>query len=428
MQSKVTELEVSQTSVKKNTNLLVIVAALGYFVDIYDLLLFGIVRISSLEGIGITETAQQAAAGDLLLNSQMGGMLLGGIMWGMLGDKKGRLSVLFGSIVLYSLANIANGFIGHWAAPNGTPETALHIYAVLRFLAGVGLAGELGAGITLVSETMSKEHRGYGTTIVASVGVFGAVVASLVGGTVHWSTSYFIGGGMGLVLLLLRIGVYESGMYKSISKVSVRKGNFHDLFTSRRRLKKYLCVILIAAPVWFVMGRLILFCKEMGGALGMDVPPKPSTAIMFAYIGITAGDVLSGLMSQLMRSRKKVLGIFLTATLLSTVIYFLFAKQSLTVFYVIASLIGIVTGYWAVFMTTAAETFGTNLRATVSTTSPNFVRAVVIPVSWAIAGLGALGMSLIASTIAVGVVVFALGFWALANLEETFGKDLDYID
>jgi MFS family permease len=427
---KTLELEESKAQAKTPFNLIVIVAALGYFVDIFDLLLFGIVRLDSLEGIGLVrDTPAMLAAGDLLFNWQMGGMLIGGIMWGMLGDKKGRLSVLFGSIILYSLANIANGFVDRLAGPGGSTETALHVYALLRFIAGVGLAGELGAGITLVSETMSKERRGYGTTIVASVGVFGAVVAGLVGGSVHWTTSYFIGGSMGLALLLLRIGVYESGMFKSISHASVRKGNFQDLFTSWARLKRYLCVILIAVPVWFVMGRLILFSREMGSALGMTELPVPGRAIMFAYIGITLGDVVSGMLSQWMKSRRKVIALFLTGSLLATVIYFLFANKSLFVFYCIATLIGFVTGYWAVFMTTAAETFGTNLRATVSTTSPNFVRAAVIPVSWAINGLiSGMGLSLISSTLAVGAVVFALGYWALVNLEETFGKDLDYTE
>jgi putative MFS transporter len=426
-QNEVADLEKSRTNVKNPLNLLVIVAALGYFVDIYDLLLFGIVRMPSLKDLHVADTQ---AAGDLLFNSQMGGMLIGGIMWGMLGDKKGRLSVLFGSIILYSVANIANGFIMHLVGPDGDTSTALNAYAILRFIAGVGLAGELGAGITLVSETMSKEHRGYGTTIVASVGVFGAVVAGLVGGTVHWTNSYFIGGGMGLALLLLRIGVYESGMFRNLSHSTVRKGNFHDLFTSRDKLKRYLCVILIAVPVWFVMGRLILFSYEMGIALGMEKnPPVPGRAIMFAYIGITLGDVVSGAMSQYIKSRKKVIALFMVLSLLVVVGYFLFASRSLTVFYTIATMIGFVTGYWAVFMTTAAESFGTNLRATVSTTAPNFVRGAVIPVSWAINGLMAVtGVSLINSTIIIGIVVFALGFWAVANLKETFGKDLDYIE
>lgn len=421
------------SQVKRPLNIIVIVAALGYFVDIYDLVLFGIVRKSSLETLGVTTPEGLKTIGESLLNWQMGGMLLGGIMWGMLGDKKGRLSVLFGSIIMYSLANIANGFVDRFMGPDGDNTLALQMYAALRFIAGVGLAGELGAGITLVSETMSKERRGYGTMIVATVGVFGAVVASLIAGKASWQDSYFIGGGMGLALLLLRIGVYESSMFKNIThNEEVRKGNFQDLFTSWPRLKRYLCVILIAVPVWFLMGRLIFFAPDYVRELDPTIPesklPSPATAIMFAYIGITIGDLVNNALSQLIKSRKKVLFLFISLSLLSGIIYLFFATYSNTVFYAIATFLGIATGYWAVFVTTASETFGTNMRATVTTTSPNFVRGAVLPISWGIGGLTTLGTSMITSTIIIGIVVFALGYWAVSNLEETFGKDLDYIE
>ena len=412
-------------------NIIVIVAALGYFVDIYDLVLFGIVRLPSLNALGITDPEQLRTVGESLLNWQMGGMLLGGIMWGMLGDKKGRLSVLFGSIILYSSANIANGFVHHFLSETGDNSFAITMYAFFRFMAGVGLAGELGAGITLVSETMDKEKRGYGTMLVATVGVFGAVVASLVAGKIPWNYSYLVGGGMGFLLLILRIGVYESGMYKNIEKADkIRKGNFHDLFTSKARLKKYLCVILIAVPVWFVMGRLIFLAPDMGRKLGMleSELPSPALAIMFAYIGITAGDLLSGALSQWIKSRKKVLILFISSTLVCTVIYFFLAPKSSFMFYTVATLLGLATGYWAVFMTTASETFGTNLRATVTTTAPNFVRGAVLPISMGVNGLTALTGSMIIATIIMGGIVFALAIWAVKNLEETFGKDLNYIE
>lgn len=429
-ESAVLNMEDTGTRKKNAVNLVVIVAALGYFVDIYDLVLFSVERQESLLALGVDKTALKDV-GLSLLNWQMGGMLVGGIIWGILGDRKGRLSVLFGSIIMYSLANIANGFV-----------QTVDQYALFRFIAGFGLAGELGAGITLVAETMSKEKRGYGTMIVATVGVFGAVVGGLMGDFIEWKTSYFIGGGMGLLLLVLRIGVFESGMFKSIRHEKVRKGTFHDLFFSWSKFKKYFSVIFIAVPVWYVMSILITLAPEMVKALGMpaDEAAKvtPGRSIMFAYLGITVGDLVSGLMSQVMKSRKKVIALFLGMTVLCTVAYFTLGRTSATAFYVIATLIGFATGYWAVFVTTAAESFGTNLRATVTTTSPNFVRGMVIPIAMlfqlieGLLGGGSTGSeggsATIISAVVVGIVFFGLGFFALSNLQETFGKDLDYVE
>jgi len=396
-------------------NIIVVVAALGYFVDIYDLVLFGIVRVESLKSIGVADEALQSV-GASLLNWQMGGMLIGGIIWGILGDKRGRLSVLFGSIILYSLANIANGFV-----------QTVPMYAFFRFIAGVGLAGELGAGITLVSETMSKEKRGYGTMLVATIGISGAVVANLVAGYFDWRISYFVGGGMGLALLLLRIGVYESGLFKSIAGKEVIKGNIFQLISNWSKAKKYLSVILIAIPVWYVVGILMIFSPELAKSMGMKEIPKAGDAIMFAYIGITVGDLFSGLLSQLIKSRIKAIGIFMAMTVVFTVVYFLFAFKSLQAFYFIAVCIGFATGYWAVFITTASEQFGTNIRATVTTTAPNFVRGAVVLLTIGFQFFGS-HFGNINSAIIMGVITFIFSFAALFSLEETFGKDLNYIE
>ena len=403
---------------KKSINLIILVAALGYFVDIYDLVLFGIVRVKSLKDMGLPPEAIESV-GISLMNWQMGGMLLGGIFWGIIGDKKGRLSVLFGSIIMYSLANIANGFV------HTTTE-----YAFWRFIAGIGLAGELGAGITLVSETMSKEKRGYGTTIVATVGVFGAVVAGLLGDLVEsWRTSYFIGGGMGISLLLLRIGVYESGMFSNIKESNIKKGNFMSLFSSFSKAKKYFSIIMIAVPVWYVMGILIILSPEMSRAMGMTEAPNPGRSIMFAYIGITLGDIASGLISQWLKSRKKVVVLFLLMSLICIVAYFSIGKSSLTSFYTVATFIGFATGYWAVFMSMASESFGTNIRATVTTTAPNFVRGAVIPLTFTYQLLkGSFNIQAMQAAIIIGVITFVLALIAAYNLEETFHKDLDYIE
>lgn len=404
----------------KPFSLIVLVAALGYFVDIYDLLLFSVERIHSLKEIlGDTASPNEIKIiGKSLLNWQMGGMLIGGVFWGILGDKKGRLSVLFGSILLYSLANIANGFV-----------QTVEQYAALRFISGFGLAGELGAGITLVSETLSKEKRGIGTMIVATVGVFGAVVAGFMSNIIeNWRYSFFIGGSMGLLLLILRIGVFESGMYTHVKKQKVAKGNFLSLFSSRKQVIKYMSIILVTVPVWYVMGILITFAPEMMKAMNVvEFTPQPGKSVMFAYLGITAGDLASGLLSQLLKSRKKALAVFLSLTAIGIVLYFTVAKSSEIVFYAVITFIGFATGYWAVFMSTAAELFGTNIRSTVTTTAPNLVRGSLILVSWCVALFEKYTNSITAAII-VGIMLMALAAVALFNLEETFNKELDYVE
>lgn len=409
-------------------SLLIIVAALGYFVDIYDLLLFGVLRTESLYDIlhhQYPNLSQQCLEhlnpmfGSQLLNWQMAGMLLGGIIWGMIGDKRGRLSVLFGSIILYSIANILNGMV-----------TTTDAYSFLRFFSGFGLAGELGAGITLVSESMSKEKRGYGTMIVATVGVFGAVVAGYTAEVVdNWRHSYYIGGAMGFGLLLLRIGVYESGLFTGIKHESVSRGNFFLIFKNRIRLKKYLSIIFVTVPVWYFIGTLVFFAPEFSVELGL---PKGAItggkAIMFAYMGITCGDLTSGLLSQLLKSRKKTLGIYLVWTTLAVALYFILGGISVFMFYAVIIFGGVATGYWAVFMSTAAESFGTNIRATATTTAPNFVRGSTILISFVLSMVTLCFHDKITATLITGGIFISIGFVALYHLRDTFGVDLDYIE
>lgn len=416
--------------VQKNINKLIIVAALGYFVDIYDLLLFGVERTASLDEIlpeqyvGISDAVLKqlnAIYGKLLLNWQMAGMLVGGVFWGILGDKKGRLSVLFGSILVYSIANIVNGMIHSTDA-----------YIVLRFISGFGLAGELGAGITLVSESMTKEKRGYGTMIVATVGVFGAVVAGFMGEVItNWRYSFYLGGAMGLALLFLRIGVYESGMFYTVKEEStIKKGNILQLFSNKQSIIKYACIIFVTVPVWYVMGTLVLFSPELSELLGL--PEKSISAgrsIMFAYAGITVGDIASGLISQLLKSRKKALAIFLSLTTLGVILYFLLGGKSVTVFYSIIAFIGFATGYWAVFISTASELFGTNIRATATTTAPNFVRASTIFITMLLNFIiSVFAVDKLLATQITGAIIISIGFLALYYIEETFGKDLNYVE
>jgi MFS family permease len=399
----------------KGVALAILVAALGYFVDIYDLILFSIVRITSLRSIGVPEE-QILSQGVLLLNMQMGGMLIGGLIWGVLGDKRGRLSVLFGSIVMYSLANIANGFV-----------TSVPQYALLRFVAGIGLAGELGAGVTLVSEILPPATRGYGTMIVATVGIFGAVAASLVGDAFDWRVAYFVGGGMGLALLALRIGVAESGMFEGIKRREVARGNFLWLVASPKTRGKYLRVVLVGMPIWYVVGILVTFSPEFGRAMGMPDIPNPGRAVMFCYIGLAIGDFGSGAISQIIRSRNKVVLLFLIITTISIALYFAVAHWSLPTFYTVCAILGIAAGYWAVFVTIASEQFGTNIRATVTTTAPNFVRGAVVVLTSVFEALRP-AMGIRASAMLVGAVALAIAFASLRGLEETYGKDLNYLE
>ncbi len=395
--------------------LAIIAAALGFFVDAYDLLLYNIVRNESLLGLGLSG-GQILSVGIDLLNAQLFGMLIGGIVWGILGDIHGRRSVLFGSIILYSIATFINGF-----------AESVPVYAVCRFTAGFGLAGELGAGVTLVSELMSKENRGYGTMIVAAVGVLGVVAASLVGNAFPWRTAYFIGGGLGLLLLLLRLGVRESLMFEKSKSVSVSRGNFLALFTNIGRLKKYACLILVVMPIWYAIGILITFSPEMGTALGLSEIPKAGTAILLYYLALTFGDLTNGFLSQKFHSRKKIIAVFMLLTAIFYVGYFTLCGRSTFMFYCLCFLIGWSSGYWAVFVTVSAEQFGTNLRATVAVTAPNFVRGLTVVLTMAFKVLkNYLGD--VPSAALIGAVTILVAFIALYQLEETFGKDLDYIE
>ncbi|HZG23509.1 MAG TPA: MFS transporter, partial [Chitinophagaceae bacterium] len=340
----------------------VFVAALGYFVDIYDLLLYTIVRVPSLRSLGLNDL-QMKDDGLRIINMQMIGLLLGGILWGVLGDKKGRLSVLFGSILLYSAANFATGFVQN-----------VDQYAWARFVAGLGLAGELGAGITLVSEILPREKRGIGTSLVAGVGLSGAVLAYFISKEFDWRTCYFIGGGLGVILLVLRISVAESGMFKDLKETHVSRGNFLQFFTSSVRFRKYLLSILIGLPTWYVIGILVSFSREFGQAFGIAEEIDPGRAIMFAYVGISIGDITVGLLSQLLRSRKKALYVFYGLTIISIFFYFTLQDGSASRMYAICGALGFSTGFWAIFVTMGAEQFGTNLRATAATTITNMVR------------------------------------------------------
>lgn len=409
----------TQEKIKHLLGFPVIVAALGYFVDIYDLLLFGIVRVPSLKSLGVDVDV----AGTYIMNFQMIGLLIGGILWGILGDKKGRLSVLFGSILVYSLANIACGFLPQMQF--GNIETT---YAILRFIAGLGLAGELGAGITLVSESLPKELRAIGTSLVAGFGLLGAVVAQL---TVElagdWTYAYFIGGGLGLLLLLLRVGVFESGMYKNLEQDNtIAKGNFISLFTNKTQFVKYLKCIAIGLPTWFCIGILAVMANQFAPSFGIT-NLNPGKAIMWAYVGISAGDFASGFLSHWLHSRKKAILYMMLFTIAGILLLLFGGTKTENQYYFYCAWLGLGTGYWAMFVTVAAEQFGTNIRSTATTTVPNMVRGL-LPLMLLGFDFFKADYGVIVSASIVGIIVFFLGIYATMTISETHGRDLDFVE
>jgi MFS family permease len=397
-------------------NITVLVAALGYFVDIYDLLLFQIVRVESLKDMGLSMD-QVKSEGEFIISVQMIGLLVGGIIWGVMGDKKGRLSVLFGSIVLYSIANIINGFV----------QTPFQ-YGLTRFFAGIGLAGELGAGITLVSELVSKEKRGLSTSFVAGIGLTGAVVAYFISQNFHWRTCYFIGGGLGFCLLILRISVLESGMFTKLKELDVQRGNFFMFFTNGVRFKKYILAILIGLPTWYVIGILVAFSNDFGKAFGFSEEVLPKKSTMYAYAAIALADMLVGFISHWLKSRKKVLFIFYGLTVLSFFLYFNQHNGTAADMYLICCAMGFSVGFWAIFVTMAAEQFGTNLRSTATTTVPNMVRGALPLMFLLFKNLQLATGNYITAGWVTGAIVMTISFTAAWFTEETFGKDLNYVE
>jgi MFS transporter, putative metabolite:H+ symporter len=393
----------------------VIVAALGFFVDIFDLLLFGVVRKSSFAELGLNP-AQVLSKGELTVSIQLIGMVIGGIIWGIIGDKFGRLKVLFGSILLYSAANIANGFVQD-----------INTYIIIRFIAGIGLAGELGAGITLTAEILPKEKRGLAGTIIATCGVLGGITAALLSKVItDWRTLYFIGGGIGLALLVLRVSVAESSMFASLEKSKVQRGNYLQFFTNKDRFYRYAKGILIGMPVWYCIGILIFFADEFAKHMGIS-GITPGNAILFQYIGLGFGDVTAGLISQQLKSRKKALYFFYSVFIIFMILFFTQHNSSPEWFYFICTGLGFGSGISVLYIITSAEQFGTNLRASASTSITNFVRGFTPLLLLIFSQLrGYTGY--INGALLIGIGVMAISLTALYLTKESFGKDLDFVE
>ena len=398
----------------------VIVGAMGFFVDIYDLLLFNIVRISSLTDLGAGKESLKTL-GESIVSWQMIGLTVGGILWGIMGDKKGRKSVLFGSIVLYSLATIANGLV-----------TTVEQYTWLRFIAGLGLAGELGASITLTSEILPKEKRGLASTVIATSGVLGTIAAYMVYNLTdeNWRLCYFIGGGMGFALLFLRVGVLESSLYDSTKKNDVPLGNFFMFFTSRERFFRYLRGILIGLPVWYTIGVLVSFSDEFALRFGITGFNQPK-ALMLQYAALVFGDLSAGILSNMIRSRKKTLIIYYGIISVFIILFFAFrGGGSAFNLYLICMGLGFGSGLSVMYITMSAEQFGTNLRATAAISIPNLVRGflpVMLLLFQFLRSEVVLNDYVMAAWI-TGIIVMTVGFISVLQTKETFGKDLNFVE
>lgn len=395
----------------------VIVSALGFFVDVYDMLIFSIVRVPSLQSLGLSE-ADVSRAGTFILNCQQAGLLVGGILWGVLGDKRGRMSVLFGSILTYSITNIACGFVQD-----------INTYAILRFIAGVGLSGEIGAAMVLVSEILPKEIRGYGSSIVAGIGYLGAGVAYLTVEYFNWRTAFWVGGGMGLALLALRVSVFESGLFSRMQTDhrGVGRGNFLHFFSSWPNTIKYLRCVAVGLPTWFIVGILATFANEFGQAMGIPDVVKPGRCVMMVYVGLAGGDLLSGPLSQWLKSRLKAITTLLLFSMTLSAVYLFGGIETAGGIYTVCLLAGFCTGYIAMYLTTVAESYGTNQRNTATTSAPSVVRGLLIPMTLFFQALKPSLGALVAAGL-LGVLVYGLAFWSLSQMEETFGKELDFVE
>lgn len=410
---------------KKSSNnfpvFLLLVTSLGYFVDAFDLVVFSAVRNTSVVALKLAETpAEIKNVGLTLENWQALGLLIGGVFWGVFGDRLGRLKVLFGSIAVYSAANLLNGLL--------TPGAhTLTFYSMLRFFSGLGLAGELGAAITLVSEAMKAEKRGLGTMIIAGFGLLGCALAAFLSAftDISWQALFIAGGISGFVLLLLRIRVIESDLYLNQPETSVARGEFLSLFTNFKRFKKFVRCIGLGLPVYFVVGLPIKFATNFGAAFNISGTSVP-IAIMMCYLFLALGDFVCNYLSQVMKSRKKPFYIFNALNLFAVLLFVYYPPQNAWQYhYIYCPILGFSVGYWALTVTIAAESFGTNLRATVTTSVPNFIRSAFIPIALCFTFFES-RLGTVHSAMTVGLVCTSLSILSAFLMKETFGVNLNY--
>jgi MFS transporter, putative metabolite:H+ symporter len=407
--------ETGGSAISARVKFTILVAALGYLVDVFDLILYTLLRNQSLTDMGVP-AAQLKSVGATLLYWQMSGFIVGGLLWGVIGDKRGRLSTLLGSIVVYSLANIANGFV---------QDT--HTYAVLRFVSGVGLAGEIGAGVALASELLPQRLRGLGTTFISVLGLLGAIFAVLVVDHLGWRSAYWVGGGLGLLLLVMRVSVVESGMFNRLKDSGRSQGDLLKFLSKPALVGRLLLITLVGTPIWFVIGTLVTFTPEISRSMGITTLKGTSQAVLCVYIGLGLGGIVTGLLSQKLQSRKKVIGIWLAMSLVAILVFGRIGGTSATVYIGMIGVLGFSAGYWNMFLQIAAEQFGTNYRSTAAGSAPNLVRGMTIPMNMAFTALSASMTDIRAATM-VGICALLVGTLAWLMMTETFHRDLDFVE
>jgi MFS transporter, putative metabolite:H+ symporter len=395
--------------------LMLAVAALGYFVDVYDLLIFGAERVESLQAVGVPKEDMKDV-GILILNFQMAGLILGGFLFGILADKLGRLKVLFASILLYSVANIANAFV-----------TTVPAFAGARFFAGIGLAGELGVALSWISESLERRQRTIATMIVSAIGLFGGIAAALVGSVCHWKTSYIIGGVMGLILLVLRISVKESKIFIKNQFKDIKRGDLIELFGSRKQLYKYLLCVFAGAPAVVFINLYITLTPEFALAFGITEPVSVSTAIMVYLMVFAVSDILCGFLSKLMQKRKGPLLIYACMQIFATAYFLLAPPDTAMGYYYRCAFLGFSIGYWGILITNSVEQFGTNIRATVATSTPNLIRGLTIPASLIFTNLIP-AYGLVRSGAIVGFSLIVISIISILLLKDKFENNLNFTE
>jgi MFS transporter, putative metabolite:H+ symporter len=381
----------------------------GYFIDIFDLVLFSTLRISSFEELKITDPTYWTV---VFFNLQMTGILVGGIFWGKMADIKGRSWSFMGTILVFSIANIINGL-----------TSSLTVYGICRFIAGFGLAGEMGSGIALICEKVPDEKRSLYLGFVSSLGCIGAVLSGWLGDIVYWRYLFIGSGFAGILLTLLRKNLLEPDLFRKTATLNIPRGQWKTLFQSPPDLIRFILLIFLGIPMWYIIGILWSFSTEMTSTIGLNIFTS-GQAILWGYVGVWMGDMLMPFVSQFLKSRIFTIQICLIMMLLGVIYLFQFQPHSLLSFQLTHIFLGFTIGYWAVYATLCGESFGTNIRALTSTSLPSLIRFSSIPMM-IIYQYGrdenelniALGM---------GLTVLCISMITTYFIKDTFQKDIDF--
>jgi hypothetical protein len=243
-----------------------------------------------------------------------------------------------------------------------------------------------------------------------------------------WRTCYYIGGALGLTLLLLRMQVKESVLFKQVKQAGVKRGDFLMFFNNKERALLYLRCIMIGIPAWYIIGVLVTFSDQFGKEFGIE-GIDPGKAIMYQYMAIAFGDLTAGLLSKLLNSRKKALFVFYGITTLFLGLYFgLRGGGSAQNMYWLCAGLGFGTGFSVIYITMSAEQFGTNLRATAAVTIPNMVRGALPLIIILFKGMRNWTGSYVTGAVLTGALLMLIAVYAAIGIRETYNKELDFVE